>query len=258
MDDVEISHQKRGRILKMPVDAVSMAGAIALIQGWLDEPGGRMVCAADVHMVMRHFDEMDFRATLDQADLITPDGMPLVWLLRHQGYPLQNRVCGPDLTLALCAAAEQKESPIGFYGGKPEVLDALTKRFKSQFPKLRIEYAYSPPFRLLEEWEDQAQVDAIRASGVKLLFIGLGCPKQERWIASHKSRVNAVMVGVGAAFDFHAGAIKRAPLWAQQTGLEWVFRMGSDPKRIMQRVLKYHPRFVWHTIKCTILGSSSK
>jgi N-acetylglucosaminyldiphosphoundecaprenol N-acetyl-beta-D-mannosaminyltransferase len=196
-------------------------------------------------MVMRHHEEVDFRETLAQADLVTPDGMPLVWLLRRQGFPAQERVCGPDMTIHLCRAAAEQGLKVGFYGGKPDVLEALVLRLRQQFPALLVAYAFSPPFRPMEGGEDQVQVDTIRAAGVQLLFVGLGCPKQERWIAAHKPSIRAVMLGVGAAFDFHAGAIKRAPSWIQRLGMEWLYRMGAEPRRLAKRAFQYFPLFVW-------------
>lgn len=232
-------------VLGMLVHAVSLQQALAAVLNSARKGESRMVCAADVHMVMRHHDEADFREAMLQADLVTPDGMPLVWLLRRQGFKGQERVCGPDLTLELCAAAAAQGIPVGFYGSRPEVLEALVGRLMARFPELKVGYAYSPPFRLLTLEEDQAQVDAIRASGVRMLFVGLGCPKQERWMAEHKGRIQAVMLGVGAAFDFHAGTIKRAPKWMQRAGCEWLYRLWQEPRRIFMRIARYHTRFVW-------------
>lgn len=248
MTQLRTSPPSRGKILDLPVDAISMVEATGLILDWAVEAQGRMVCAADVHMVMRHADEQDFRAVLVHADMVTPDGMPLVWLLRRQGFPSQERVCGPDLTLALCEAAAQRGLKVGFYGGKAKVLSMLVQRLKDQFPLLEMTYAFSPPFRALDESEDLAQVEAVNAAGVQLLFVGLGCPKQERWIAAHKSTIHAVMLGVGAAFDFHAGVIKRAPILFQRLGLEWLFRVGSEPTRLAKRAMLHVPRFLWRVL----------
>jgi len=236
------------QILGMRVDPLTFEETVGRILSWSAEHQSRVVCAADVHLAMRHRDEADFREILTQADLVTPDGMPLVWLLRRQGFPEQERVCGPDLTLELCRAAAGKGIPVGFYGGRPEVIEALVSRLRSQFPMLMVPYAYSPPFRPLTEEEDQAEIDAINKTGARLLFIGLGCPKQERWMATHKGRLPVVMLGVGAAFDFHAGTIKRAPRWIQRIGLEWLYRVGAEPKRLAKRALQYYPRFMWHVM----------
>jgi N-acetylglucosaminyldiphosphoundecaprenol N-acetyl-beta-D-mannosaminyltransferase len=248
MGELREEHTARGRVLELTVDGVTMAAALARILNWADQLEARMVCAADVHMVMRHHDDVAFRQVMTQADLVTPDGMPLVWLLRRHGFPQQERVCGPDLTLALCRAAESRGLRVGFYGGKPDVLAALCARLRAEFPRLRIEYSFSPPFRSLDAQEDQVQVEAIRQAGIRLLFVGLGCPKQERWMAAHKSRLDMVLLGVGAAFDFHAEAIKRAPSWVQKVGLEWLYRIGAEPRRLAKRALQHYPRFVWHVL----------
>ena len=232
------------RILGMRVDATTFDEAVTRILKWAVEKQGRMVCAADVHMVVRHHDEPDFQKVMAQADLITPDGMSLVRMLRRHGFPTQERICGPDLTLALCREATARSLKVGFYGGKPDVLPRLILRLQDQYKGLEVAYAFSPPFRPLDSSEQKIQIEAICNSGVQLLFVGLGCPKQERWMAAQKDRVPAVMLGVGAAFDFHAGAIKRAPNWAQRIGLEWVYRLMSDPFRIAKRVAQFGTRYI--------------
>jgi N-acetylglucosaminyldiphosphoundecaprenol N-acetyl-beta-D-mannosaminyltransferase len=144
----------------------------------------------------------------------------------------------------LCEAAALNNVPVGFYGGSPESLQDMVGNLKSFFPELNIAYTYSPPFRPLTAQEDERISRDIEASGAKILFVGLGCPKQERWMAEHKDRLNVVMLGVGAAFDFHAGRLKRAPRWLQKLGLEWVFRLIMEPRRLWKRYLRHHPRFV--------------
>lgn len=245
--------KKTGYVLGMAVCATSLQEAIDTVATWATEGESRMVCAADVHMVMRHHDEPGFRDVIESADLVTPDGMPLVWLLRRQGFSGQERVCGPDLTLALCKAASEQGIPIGFYGGKEEVLQALVARLTNLFPGLPVVYSHSPPFRPMSDEEDQTQVQAIRQSGARMLFIGLGCPKQERWMAAHKGQFPAVMLGVGAAFDFHAGAIPRAPNWIQRMGMEWLYRIGGDPWRLARRAISHYPRFVLLLIRQKLL-----
>ncbi|MDW8137125.1 MAG: WecB/TagA/CpsF family glycosyltransferase [Bacteroidota bacterium] len=231
-------------ILKTWVDATSYADATHRVLKWAKEGESRYACVATVHTVMEAWDDPGFRAVVNEADLVTPDGMPLVWMLRRLGYREQERVYGPDLTLHLCAAAAREGIPVGFYGGRPEALDPLVCNLKARFRGLEVAYAWSPPFRPLTEVEDAQVVARIRSSGVRILFVGLGCPKQERWMAQHRGRLPVAMVGVGAAFDFHAGRLPQAPRWMQRSGLEWCFRLFLEPRRLWRRYLKHNPRFV--------------
>jgi N-acetylglucosaminyldiphosphoundecaprenol N-acetyl-beta-D-mannosaminyltransferase len=146
---------------------------------------------------------------------------------------------------AVCAEAAARGVPIGVYGGSPDVIERLPRRLAERFPGLRIAFAASPPYRALTPQEDAAMVDAIRESGARILFVGLGCPKQERWMAVHRARLSCAMVGVGAAFDFLAGAKRQAPRWLQRMGLEWLFRLASEPRRLWRRYAIHNPRFVW-------------
>jgi N-acetylglucosaminyldiphosphoundecaprenol N-acetyl-beta-D-mannosaminyltransferase len=232
------------RILGMRVDPTSYEEATEKVLAWAAAGESRYVCVANVHMVMEAHDDPSFRALVNAADLVTPDGMPLVWMLRRLGYPHQERVCGPELTSRVCAEAARRGVPVGFYGGHPEALEALVRNLSARFPGLRVVYAYSPPFRPLTPEEDERVTEEINASGARILFVGLGCPKQEWWMAEHKGRVRAVMLGVGAAFDFHAGRVRQAPVWMQRAGLEWLFRLVQEPRRLWRRYLKHNPRFL--------------
>ena len=232
------------RILGMRVDPTSYEEATEKVLAWAAAGESRYVCVANVHMVMEAHDDPSFRALVNAADLVTPDGMPLVWMLRKLGYPHQERVCGPELTSRVCAEAARRGVPVGFYGGHPEALEALVRNLGARFPGLRVVYAYSPPFRPLTPEEDEKVTEEINASGARILFVGLGCPKQEWWMAEHKGRVRAVMIGVGAAFDFHAGRVRQAPVWMQRAGLEWLFRLVQEPRRLWRRYLKHNPRFL--------------
>jgi N-acetylglucosaminyldiphosphoundecaprenol N-acetyl-beta-D-mannosaminyltransferase len=166
-----------------------------------------------------------------------PDGAPIAWTLRLKGNRTQERVDGPGMMLRLCAQAEVENLRIGLYGASNETLRALTGELRRAFPKLEIAYAHSPPFRELTAAEDAAVCSAITEAGVGLLFVGLGCPKQEYWMARHRSLIPAVMLGVGAAFEFHAGTVSRAPRWMRENGLEWLYRMASQPRRLWRRYL---------------------
>lgn len=231
-------------ILGMRVDGTSYPDAIRRVLAWARAGESRYVCVATVHMVMEAYDDPSFRQAVNRADLVTPDGMPLVWMLRLLGVRDQQRVYGPDLTVHVCRAAALESVPVGFYGGHPDALDALVRNLENRFPRLQVAYAWSPPFRPLTEEEDARVVEEINGSGTRILFVGLGCPKQERWMASHRGRVRAVMLGVGAAFDFHAGRVRQAPRWMHGAGLEWLFRLATEPRRLWRRYAKHNPRFL--------------
>jgi N-acetylglucosaminyldiphosphoundecaprenol N-acetyl-beta-D-mannosaminyltransferase len=170
--------------------------------------------------------------------------MPLVWGLRALGYSDASRVYGPDLTPVVLRMAENRDIPVGFYGASQAVLDRLREVLNHQFPALRIAYMWSPPFRPLTPEEDAEAVAAINNSGARILFIGLNTPKQDFWMAQHRGRVHAVMLGVGAAFDFIAGTKAQAPRWMMKIVMEWFFRLVTEPRRLWKRYLKHNPRFV--------------
>jgi N-acetylglucosaminyldiphosphoundecaprenol N-acetyl-beta-D-mannosaminyltransferase len=197
-----------------------------------------------VNNVMEAYDSKQFRLVMNDADLVTPDGMPLVWGLRLLGLRQAVRVYGPDLTPILLDAARRNSVRVGFYGGSPEVLRTLVEKARMSFPGIDIGYAYSPPFRPLPPEEESVVVDDINASGVRLLFIGLNSPKQDVWMARHRQRLQTVMIGVGAAFDLFAGSKPQAPRWMMAVGLEWLFRLTTEPRRLWRRYLRHNPRFV--------------
>lgn len=231
-------------ILGARIDLTSYDEASALVIEWAGKGESRFVCAANVHMVMEAYDAPDFQQIVNTADLVTPDGMPLVWAMRLLGAKKQQRVYGPDLTLHVARTAATRGIPIGLYGGTSLAVQKLAERLCQSYPSSQIVYCYSPPFRPLTEEEDAAVVAAINASGARILLVGLGCPKQERWMAAHKGRVHAVMLGVGAAFDIHAGLKPQAPAWMQRNGLEWLFRLKAEPRRLWARYFFYNPRFL--------------
>jgi N-acetylglucosaminyldiphosphoundecaprenol N-acetyl-beta-D-mannosaminyltransferase len=231
-------------ILSSRIDPSSYPEAVAQIIHWTKRGESRSVYAANVHMVMEAYDSVKFRKVINTADLVTPDGMPLVWVLRWKGYSQQQRVYGPTLMLKLLAVAADEKIPVGFLGSTKNTLQILTEKMVTKFPGLMVEVKIAPPFRSVSQIEDQELVQQIKASGVKLLFVGLGCPKQENWIAAHHGKIKAVMVGVGAAFDFHAGTVRQAPHWMQKLGLEWLFRLIQEPKRLWKRYSLTNPRFI--------------
>ena len=231
-------------ILNMHVDVTSYPEATEKVVRWANEGHPRYVCAANVHMVMESHDDPHFQEIVNKADLVTPDGVPLVWALKLLGVPDASRVYGPDLTLHVCKMAAEQSIPIGLYGGTTTSLEDFNQFLSKNYPGIKIACKIAPPFRPLTPEEDKKYVNEINNSGARILFVGIGCPKQEKWMAEHKDRLNAVMLGVGAAFDFHTGRVRQAPSWMQQNGLEWLFRLLMEPKRLWKRYAKHNPRFV--------------
>jgi N-acetylglucosaminyldiphosphoundecaprenol N-acetyl-beta-D-mannosaminyltransferase len=231
-------------VLGMRVDATSYEDASRRVVWWAQEGRSAYVCVASVHMVMETFDSKAFREVVNGADLITPDGRPLMWALRSLGVKGASQVRGTDLTTHVVEHAAREKVQIGLYGGTPESLDSFVRVLEARYPEVKVACRIAPPFRPLTAEEDEDVTREIVASGARILFVGIGCPKQERWMAGHKGRIPAVMLGVGAAFDFHTGRVRQAPHWMQVAGLEWVFRLVMDPRRLWKRYAKHNPRFV--------------
>lgn len=231
-------------ILGVFVNKTSYMEAKNNILSWSQAVESRYVCAANVHMVMEAWDSPSFRDVVNNADTVTPDGMPLVWMLRLKGEKEQERVYGPTLMLHVLEAAERENISVGFYGSDAQTLEKLVERMQAQYPRLTVGFSYSPPFRALTPAEDEQLIQQIQESDVRILFVALGCPRQEIWMAAHRGKIPAVMLGVGAAFDFHAGTVKQAPTWMQRLGLEWFFRFTQEPARLWKRYLYHNPRFV--------------
>ena len=230
-------------ILGMKISETSYADATRQIQLWSQIGESRYICIANVHVLMEAHDADTFRKMINNADLVTPDGMPLVWMMRLKGQRDQKRVYGPTLMLHVLEAAANEKIPVGFYGGRPEVLKLLEDRIKTCYEGLNAVFSMSPPFIDMALDQDTQVVNQINSSGARILFVGLGCPKQEIWMSMHRDKVNAVMLGVGAAFDFHAGVKPQAPVWMQRIGLEWLFRLFTEPRRLWKRYLIHNPRF---------------
>lgn len=216
-----------------------------MLWDWVTERCHGYICVASVHSLMEAHDDPSFKAILNGADLVTPDGMPLVWGLRLLGLRQATRVYGPDLTDVVCSWAASNSVPVGFHGSTQEVLDRLIANLTAKYPELEVVYFHSPPFRPLSVHERQQEIDAIRASGARILFVGLGCPKQERWMSDHVADLDVVMFGVGAAFDYLAGTVRRPPRLVQHMGLEWLFRLVHEPRRLSRRYLRHNPRFLY-------------
>jgi N-acetylglucosaminyldiphosphoundecaprenol N-acetyl-beta-D-mannosaminyltransferase len=235
-----------GYILGTRVDVSSYPEFVDHVASTIKKQRYGYVCVANVHMIMEAHQDKEFKAILNSALIVTPDGMPLVWGLKLLGFKQATRLYGPSLTLLLCEYAAKNNIPVGFLGGSLETLQNLVHNLKNKYPELPVPYTYSPPFKDLTNHENAHIVREINISGARILFVGLGCPKQERWMAAHKDEVNALMIGVGAAFDFHAGMKPQAPPWMQRAGLEWLFRLISEPKRLWKRYLYHNPRFIYY------------
>ena len=226
------------------MDHASYSDCIQLILSWVLGGESRYACIANVHTIMEAYDSVVFRRLVNNADLVTSDGMPLVWMMRAKGVKRQERVYGPTLMLKVIESAARENVPVGFYGSAPKVLESLVHRMQARYKGLKVAFSCSPDFRPMSPEEDASIIEKINQSGTRILFVGLGCPKQEYWMAEHRGRVNAVMIGVGAAFDFHSGVKPQAPAWMQRVGLEWLFRLAVEPRRLWKRYLYHNPRFM--------------
>jgi N-acetylglucosaminyldiphosphoundecaprenol N-acetyl-beta-D-mannosaminyltransferase len=240
-----VAEPERVDILGVGVSAVDMERALAVIGGWIEERSPHYVCVRDVHGIVLSQHDEELRRIHDRAGLVTPDGMPLVWLSRLRGHRWVERVYGPDLMLAACEASLRLGWRHFLYGGDEGVAGRLADRLRERFPGLAIAGTYTPPFRPLAPDEDREVIERIERSRADIVWVGLGTPKQERWMAEHVARVAApVLIGVGAAFDFHAGVKRQAPRWMQRNGLEWLFRLASEPRRLAGRYLRSNPEFL--------------
>jgi N-acetylglucosaminyldiphosphoundecaprenol N-acetyl-beta-D-mannosaminyltransferase len=240
-------------VIGQRLDATSYEDATARVLCWAKRGESRYVCVTNVHVVMEGWDSAEYRKIINDGDLITPDGMPLVWSLRALGVKHATRVYGPDLTLHVCQAAARQGVKIGLYGGTEDSLKDFVDFLKQRFPEVDVVCSISPPFRPLTKEEDERYTRQIQESGAQVLFVGIGCPKQERWMAAHKGILQLPMLGIGAAFDFYSGRVKQSPSWMQKLGLEWFFRLLTDPKRLWYRYAWHNPRFVvlfiWQYLK---------
>lgn len=235
------------KVLGVRVHAVQITDVVTQVERWIEEGDyGHVVATANAHIVMECRRNPQMMEAINSADLVIPDGMPIVWLGRKHGFPLKERAYGPDVMEAILDFSVEKGYSHYFYGSTPETLKALVTRIRQRWPRIRIAGWYSPPFRPLTPEEDEAIVQMLNKVQPDILWVGLGCPKQELWIHSHKNRLKIpVLLGVGAAFDFLSGRKLQAPKWMRQNGLEWLFRFLTNPRRIWYRVLILGPQFVF-------------
>ena len=236
-------------ILGVQISSLTMPLAIKMIEGWVERGEKRYVCICTVHSVMEATRDSAYREVLNNAGLRTPDGMPLVWLSRRAGHTKVERVAGPDLLPELASRSAEAGHRHFFYGGPPGVADELARRLREKHAGLRVAGTHSPPMLPLGAVERDEVIRHINASGADIVWVGLGSPKQDFWVANHLDRLEApVLIAVGAAFDFHSGRIKRAPVWMQRSGTEWLFRLTQDPKRLWRRYLIGNARFILRVV----------
>ena len=233
-------------ILGVPLALTDYGGTIAWMSAMVARNQRGYVCVAAVHTVMACRDDLELRAAVLGSDFTVPDGQPLVWAINALGHNLTERVYGPELMERHCAHAALTGTKIYLYGGRhQDALDQLTRNLRRRHPGLKVVGGYSPPFRPLDDVEQEAVAARINRSGADVVWVGIGVPRQEKWMALMRARLDApVLVGVGAAFDFHAGLVRQAPRWLQRRGLEWAFRLLAEPRRLWRRYLRYNPLFV--------------
>ncbi len=235
-------------VLGVPVDAVQVPDVVQRMERWiLQRDSSRYIAVTNVHGVIEAQHDPVFRLALDSADMVIPDGMPLIWCGRRRGFDLPHRVCGPDLFEAFCGETRRKGYAHFLYGGAPGVAELLARVLQRRFSGIRIAGTYSPPFRPLTQEEDERVVEMVNRSNADVLWVGLGCPKQERWMCEHRHRLKVpVVVGVGAALDFLSGCLPRAPRVMGDHGLEWLYRLWKEPRRLWRRYLISNSCFVYY------------
>jgi len=233
-------------ILGVPLAVTDYARTLDWIDAAVQLGAREYLCVAAVHTVMESREDDALRAAVDGAAFTVPDGQPLAWALRKLGHEIDARVYGPDLMERACARAASSGQRFYLYGGRDEkALAQLAANLLGRHPQLRLAGGYSPPHRELSEQELDEIAARINAAQPDVVWVGIGVPKQEKWMAAMRDRLNApVLIGVGAAFDFHAGLVPQAPAWMQRRGLEWLFRLAQEPRRLWKRYARHNPRFV--------------
>ena len=232
-------------ILKTKINVTNMEETLQYIIGNLEELRGKYICVSNVHTTVMSYEDEEYRKIQNEAAMALPDGKPLSVVSRMRGFQEAQKVSGPDLMPEVFRISEEKGYTHYFYGATEETLDKLKDALHKRYPKLKVVGMYSPPFRPLTEKEDAEIVRGINEAAPDFIWVGLGAPKQERWMYAHRGKMCGVMLGVGAGFDFHAGTIKRAPLWMQKSGLEWLFRLTQDPNRLFKRYAVTNIKFLW-------------
>lgn len=244
-DQAVPAQPQRVNVLGVGLSAINLASAVGFIERALDRKAKGYICVTGVHGVSEAQGDPAFRAILNRAFLNTPDGMPMVWMGKLQGFPDMARVYGPDLMLLVCELSVRRGFTHFFYGGGPGVAEELQRRLQERFPGLKVAGTYTPPFRPLTPDEEAGLVRQVAALRPDMIWVGLSTPKQEKFMAQYWQKLDATLFfGVGAAFDFHAGRVRQAPRWMQRTGLEWFFRLLCEPRRLWKRYFKNNPLFL--------------
>ncbi|AFY36199.1 WecB/TagA/CpsF family glycosyltransferase [Calothrix sp. PCC 7507] len=246
---VETDSLPTKRVIDSSITALCLHEHIKTILNWAVARQSRIVCVANVHMVMEAYWHPDFKQILNRADLATPDGAPLVWIMRLLGSHQQERVAGLDILAGVCELAQATNVSLFFVGSQPEILSRMRTRLEKEYPNLKIAAMEPLPFPQLTIEEDTALTKKINDSGAGLVLVSLGCPKQEKWMALHRGKINAVMIGLGGAFPVYAGLQRRAPRFIQNIGLEWLYRLLQEPRRLWKRYLVTIPPFIFLAIK---------
>lgn len=231
-------------VLGLKMTCASMSEVVARILNDITDKDYGYICAANVHMLMEANDHSEFMGVVNSAKMVCPDGMPLVWLMRKMGSKSQERLAGIDICKSLCQQAAKENVPIGFFGGDEEIVSKAVDNLKINYKNLNVVFSYSPEYTSGDFVNTNSIINKINSSGLKILFVALGCPKQEIWMNKHADNVDAVMVGVGAAVDFLAGTKMRAPVWMQELGIEWLFRLLQEPRRLFKRYVVQNSRFI--------------
>lgn len=237
------------KLISSPVTALPFEAQINMMLEWASNYASKVVCVANVHMLMEAYWHPDLSSVLENADLVTPDGMPLVWMMKLMGASEQDRIAGMDILLALCQLAQPQNIRIFFLGSEAMILEKMRIKLEDNFPNLQIAGMEPLPFRPLTPTEDDAIIQKIHESKAQVVLVSLGCPKQEYWMDEHKGKIQAVMIGLGGVFPVLAGIHKRPPLWIRNAGLEWLYRLIQEPQRLWSRYGKTIPPFIWLALK---------
>ena len=236
-------------VVGFDICSLSLEEQLSQMLQWADERLSKVVCVANVHMIMEGNQRSDFSCVLNQADMLTPDGMPLAWMVSWLQFKKQERVAGMDIFLGLCEKANERPISLFLVGSTAKTLGKIQQRLNDEYPSVKVLGKAPLPFRPLTAAEDTALVQQINDSGAGLVFVCLGCPKQERWMHEHKNQINAVMVGLGGAFSVFAGEVKRAPKFVRSLGLEWLYRLVQEPRRLWKRYFSTIPPFLYLALR---------